>query len=228
MSGLPATGKDHWIAEHAADWPVVSLDTIRNDLGISPGDNQGAVVATAKEKARGHLRRSEPFVWNATNTTRPMRAQLVSLFHQYRARIRIVYAETCWEELLRLMYEESIRVPTIIRDPRLRSELRGRRSSDMALSIDLAPTMLALAGVPVPESMQGREVRFGVVFNGGAERPGRPILQVNLLGTEVTDAHLVHLKGLTSLRELYFNNTQVTDAGVNELKKALPNCRIHH
>jgi len=57
-----------------------------------------------------------------------------------------------------LMYEESIRVPLIIRDPRLPSELRGRRSSQMALSIDLAPTMLALAGVHIPNSMQGRDL----------------------------------------------------------------------
>ncbi len=57
-----------------------------------------------------------------------------------------------------LMYEESIRVPLIIRDARLPSELRGRRPSQMALSIDLAPTMLALAGVPAPESMQGRDL----------------------------------------------------------------------
>lgn len=111
MSGLPATGKDHWIGKHAADWPVVSLDTIRSDLGILPADNQGAVVTAAREKARGYLRRSEPFVWNATNTTRPMRAQLVSLFHQYRARIRIVYAETGWEELLRRNRRRSDRVP---------------------------------------------------------------------------------------------------------------------
>jgi arylsulfatase A-like enzyme len=56
------------------------------------------------------------------------------------------------------MYEESIRVPLIIRDPRLPSNLRGRRCEEMALSIDLAPTMLALAGVPLPESMQGRDL----------------------------------------------------------------------
>ncbi len=57
-----------------------------------------------------------------------------------------------------LMYEESIRVPLIIRDPRLPAELRGRRRDEMVLSIDLAPTMLALAGVPVPEAMQGRDL----------------------------------------------------------------------
>ena len=57
-----------------------------------------------------------------------------------------------------LMYEESIRVPLIIRDPRLSAKLRGRRCDKMALSIDLAPTMLAMAGVPVPEEMQGRDL----------------------------------------------------------------------
>jgi len=57
-----------------------------------------------------------------------------------------------------LMYEESIRVPLIIRDPRLPAKLRGRRCDKMALSIDLAPTMLALAGVVIPEAMQGRDL----------------------------------------------------------------------
>ncbi len=57
-----------------------------------------------------------------------------------------------------IMYEESIRVPLIIRDPRLPGKLRGRRCTEMVLSIDLAPTMLALAGVPIPESMQGRDL----------------------------------------------------------------------
>ena len=37
---------------------------------------------------------------------------------------------------------------------------------------------------------------------------------------------LEHLKGLTSLEELSLYNTQVTDAGVQDLQKALPNCKI--
>ena len=57
-----------------------------------------------------------------------------------------------------LMYEESIRVPLIVRDPRLPQRLRGRRCEEMALSIDLAPTMLGLAGVPIPATMQGRDL----------------------------------------------------------------------
>lgn len=56
-----------------------------------------------------------------------------------------------------LMFEESIRVPLIVFDPRYR-EAGNRRQLEMALSIDLAPTMLDLAGVPIPDAMQGRSL----------------------------------------------------------------------
>jgi len=36
----------------------------------------------------------------------------------------------------------------------------------------------------------------------------------------------VHLAGLTALESLWLTGTQVTDAGVAELQKALPNCGI--
>ena len=57
-----------------------------------------------------------------------------------------------------IMYEESIHVPLIIRDPRLPAATRGRRTQ-MALNIDLAPTILAMAGVPVPPVMQGLDLQ---------------------------------------------------------------------
>lgn len=56
----------------------------------------------------------------------------------------------------RLMYEPSIRVPMTIRYPRLGRI--GTRVQEMALNLDLAPTMLELAGVPVPKQMQGRSL----------------------------------------------------------------------
>ena len=40
--------------------------------------------------------------------------------------------------------------------------------------------------------------------------------------TQVTDAGLVQLKGLTKLRQLFLQDTQVTDAGVKDLQQALP------
>jgi hypothetical protein len=44
----------------------------------------------------------------------------------------------------------------------------------------------------------------------------------------VTDAGLVHLKGLTKLRALKLNGTNVTAGGVKQLQQALPNCKIYH
>jgi arylsulfatase A-like enzyme len=68
-----------------------------------------------------------------------------------------------------LMYEESIRVPFIIRDPRLPAATRGRRQQ-MALNIDLAPTILSMAGVPVPAGMQGVDLQPAL---RDAATPGR-------------------------------------------------------
>lgn len=58
-----------------------------------------------------------------------------------------------------IMYEESIRAPLIVRDPRLPTALRGTRRDQMVLNIDFAPTLLALAGVSVPSRMQGCDFR---------------------------------------------------------------------
>ena len=49
--------------------------------------------------------------------------------------------------------------------------------------------------------------------------------RLDIARTAVSDVGLAHLQGLTRLQVL-INNTQVTDAGVNELKKALPNTGI--
>lgn len=55
----------------------------------------------------------------------------------------------------RLMYEPSIRVPLILRYPQ-RIKPGRVDSSRLLLNIDVAPTLLELAGVPVPNWMHGR------------------------------------------------------------------------
>src|SRR5699024_2516527 len=52
-------------------------------------------------------------------------------------------------------YNASIRVPMIIYDASLPDKLKQIRPKEIALNIDIAPTILSLAGVPVPDSMQG-------------------------------------------------------------------------
>ncbi len=56
------------------------------------------------------------------------------------------------------MYEEGLRDPLIICDPREPAANRGRTESAMTLNIDFAPTMLALGGVTPPAGMQGRSL----------------------------------------------------------------------
>jgi arylsulfatase A-like enzyme len=56
------------------------------------------------------------------------------------------------------LHEESIRVPLIIYDPRQPASQRGARVDDMALNIDVAPTILDAANLPAPPGMQGNSL----------------------------------------------------------------------
>jgi predicted kinase len=101
MSGMPASGKDTWIARYGNGRPVISLDELRLELGIEAADSQGPVVAHAREQAKVYLRRHEPFIWNGTNLSRERRLGLIDLFADYKARVTIVYVETAPAEALR-------------------------------------------------------------------------------------------------------------------------------
>jgi predicted kinase len=111
LSGLPAAGKDTWIRENASSLPVISLDALRVELGVAPEKDQGIVIQKAKDKAKEYLRKSEPFIWNATNVTKMMRSQLISLFSSYGARVKLVYLEAPYEEIFRRNSERSRNVP---------------------------------------------------------------------------------------------------------------------
>lgn len=55
-------------------------------------------------------------------------------------------------------HEESIRVPLLVYDPRAPKKFRGLTRDEFALNIDIAPTILQLAGLPVPPQMQGQSL----------------------------------------------------------------------
>ncbi|MFT5411138.1 MAG: choline-sulfatase [Verrucomicrobiales bacterium] len=65
-------------------------------------------------------------------------------------------------------YEEAIRVPLIIADPRLPEARRGKPSDALALNLDLPATFLDWAGVEIPKRYQGRSLK-PVVASG---KPG--------------------------------------------------------
>ena len=65
----------------------------------------------------------------------------------------------------RWMYEESIRMPMIVRYPKVVKQ--GSRCDWLINNTDFAPTMLDLAGIQTPDSMQGQS--FAAALRGQAE-----------------------------------------------------------
>ncbi len=68
----------------------------------------------------------------------------------------------------RAMYEDSIRIPLLMRYPRLVRP--GTKFDQMVLNIDVAPTLLDLAGVDIPRQVQGRSWK---PILEGKDRQGR-------------------------------------------------------
>jgi len=61
--------------------------------------------------------------------------------------------------------------------------------------------------------------KLGGTVTRDAKLPRKPIVGVNLGGTDVTDAGVKELKELKSLQTLNLNGTDVTDAGLKQLKE---------
>lgn len=100
MSGLPGSGKDHWLATNQDDLPVISLDDMREELGVEATGNQGQVAQLARERCRELLRASTSFAFNATNLLRQTRQRWIDLFADYNARIKMVYVEPALSVIL--------------------------------------------------------------------------------------------------------------------------------
>jgi predicted kinase len=114
MSGLPGAGKDQYVRTHFADLPVISLDELREEMDVSPDANQGAVVNEARDRARELLRQGRSFVWNATNLSRQLRGQVLSLCLSYQAHVRIVYREVPADVLFAQNRQRVRRVPEAV------------------------------------------------------------------------------------------------------------------
>jgi arylsulfatase A-like enzyme len=59
----------------------------------------------------------------------------------------------------RSAYEESLRIPFIVRYPKAGDNAKGKVIDEPVLNIDLAPTFLDIAGVTIPKEMQGKSWR---------------------------------------------------------------------
>lgn len=101
MCGLPASGKNTWVAKQHPNLPVVSYDDSRLEMGLRHGQNEGAVAHHAIDKAKGLLRAKAPFVWNATHLSQQMRDKTLDLLFAYHAEVQLVYLEKSRAELRR-------------------------------------------------------------------------------------------------------------------------------
>ena len=63
----------------------------------------------------------------------------------------------------RFIYEESLRMPFLLRYPG-KAEA-GRQNNDIITNVDFAPTLLELVGVPVPDEVQGRGFKANIEGN---------------------------------------------------------------
>jgi N-acetylglucosamine-6-sulfatase len=82
------------------------------------------------------------------------------------------YGEHCLSVERRLAYEETIRIPLLIRYPPLIKP--GTTFDEFILSIDLAPTLLELSAAKQPEKMHGRS--FAPLLRGQSYEPRKSIL----------------------------------------------------
>ena len=82
----------------------------------------------------------------------------------------------------RWMYEESQRMPFIVRDPRC--PYKGAKSDLMINNIDFAPTLIEMVGGKEPSYMDGKS--FASVFEGKKQKTGR------MLFTTDTGCNMIH------------------------------------
>jgi arylsulfatase A-like enzyme len=57
-----------------------------------------------------------------------------------------------------LLYDEAVKAPLIIYDGRVPASKQKRREEALISSVDMAPTIVSMAGLKIPESMQGKDI----------------------------------------------------------------------
>jgi len=120
MSGLPGSGKTTWLRANHPDLPVVSLDAIREELGIDPAKPQGQVVAFAKSAAKEFLRAGRDFAWDGTNLSRDLRDGILGMCRDYGFATRLVVTEASPAKILSAFRARGRAVPKEVFDRLLR------------------------------------------------------------------------------------------------------------
>ncbi len=109
-----------------------------------------------------------------------------------------------------LCYEKTTHVPLILMDPRLPKRARGKRTDALVQSIDIAPTMLTMADIPIPDTFQGKSLSS--LIHGGKKELRDFIFTENLWSTHFGNprCEAVQDKEWKYIRYYKNNNFQVS------------------
>jgi Leucine-rich repeat (LRR) protein len=78
-------------------------------------------------------------------------------------------------------------------------------------------------------NLERLDLHVGLTDDGLVNLSGTKNLRcLDLSGSKITDAGFGRLKSLTKLEMLDVSNTNVSDAGIKQLKASLPNCQINN
>ena len=149
------------VAADLAGKPVIrhALEKLPSAAGPVPGEHQHAAYPWTGEET---IRRRAEMILAVDESLGRIIATLDSLKLMDKTVIVLssdngfFFGEHGLTTERRLPYEESIRNPLLMRyPPRIPA---GSRPEGLALTVDLAPTLLDLAGVPISPSIQGRSL----------------------------------------------------------------------
>jgi arylsulfatase A-like enzyme len=109
-----------------------------------------------------------------------------------------------------LLYEESIRVPLMITGPGIPNAMRGKKLTDLALNIDVAPTILDMAGISIPHEMDGKSLY--PKLKGSKDPLRKDFFMEHVDVIEVKETPIPDSRGIRSGEWKYIRYTNVTPA----------------
>lgn len=118
-----------------------------------------------------------------------------------------------------LCYEQVTHVPMIIYHPALAPKKRPAKSDALVQTIDIAPTLLSLAGIPIPRAMQGKDLS-GILK--GEEKAVRAFLFTeNLWSTKFGNPRCESIQDLEWKYIRYYKNENPSALNIIQAAKEL-------
>ena len=93
LMGVPGSGKTTYRKKHFSLLPCISLDELRIELGLPPGESTHLTLVPAYARFREILRKHTDCVWDAVNVRFDIRQQVLNLARQYGAKTYLHFVD---------------------------------------------------------------------------------------------------------------------------------------